>query len=204
MKIYGSIKTVLFTVMFVTLLGMLNSELFAQERPGEPAGKRPEYAFIAFDKSYNDIVRAARRGEYEVKEEETASRYGKYLVSLKKPLKFYSENLYLYFNENKELIFFTVIYELNENGSKRLIEKLVSSIGRKFEDEYGESERDTVPYFKIVENEYELFVKPVYVASTAATVSFKHLTGYDEYQQYYVVDVGREEDEEVKRTVENF
>ena len=198
MKIHGMARRLFVAAVVVTILGTASPVLFAQEK------KRPEYSFIAFDKSYNDMVGAARREKYEVKEEETASKYGKYLVTLQKPQKFYSEDLYLYFNETKSLIFFTVRYRLNEDGSKRLLEKLVLSISEKFADEYGESERDTVPYYRVVENEYELFVKPVYVTSPAATVSFKHLIGYDEYQDYYTVDIGREEDEEIKRTVENF
>jgi len=194
------IKTILLLAALVFLMSTTCAALYAQE------GRRskPEYAFVAFDRSYADIVRAARRGEYDVVEEETGSQYGKHLVKLGKPQKFYSEKLYLFFNENKELIFFTVMYGLYENGSKTIIDKLVTSIEQKFIDEYGESEKTSVPYYRVVEGEYELFVKPINVSSTTATVSFKNLQGYDEYQEYYTIEVEREEDEEIKRTVDKF
>ena len=200
MKFQSRVRIILFTVMLVSLIGTQHVPLFAQEAPQ----RQIKYAFVRFDTGYDEIVGAARSREYEVTEEETASRFGKYLVTLKKPQKFYSENLYLYFNEKKGLIFFTVRYGLNENESKRVIEKLVSSIQQKFHDEYGETERDTVPYYKVVEGRYEIFVKPVYVTSTSAAVSFKFLQGYDEYQGYYSVDIEREENEEIEKTLENF
>jgi hypothetical protein len=193
-------ETILFTATLIVLICTQYTALYAQE----PRKSKPEYAFISFDRSYPDILRSARNEEYEIKEEETTSRYGKHLLALEKPLKFYSEKIYLFFNENKEIIFFTVMYELYENGSKRIIDKLVSSIQQKFTDEYGESERDTVPYYKQLEGEYELFLRPIYASSTTATVSFKNLQGYDEYQGYYAVEIVREEDEEIKKTLENF
>jgi hypothetical protein len=184
--------------LFVTLsVFMLSVNLFAQDVV-------PGYSFVSFDLGYSDILSAARNDGYSVKEDEVSSRYGKYLVALEKPHTFYAERLELFFNENRELIFYTVEFELYANRSKRIIDKLVSSLEEKFTGEYGPSENSTVPYYRVVEGRYEVFIKPYFESSTAARVSFKNMDRYGEYQDFYKAEIESEENDEISKTVEKF
>jgi hypothetical protein len=184
---------ILFATLFVFVLSV---NLFAQDVP--------KYSFVSFDQGYSDILSAARNDEYNVKEDEVSSMYGKYLVTLEKPHTFYEERLELFFNENRELIFYTVEFELYANRSKRIIDKLVTSMKEKFTGEYGPSENSTVPYYRVVEGQYEVFVRPYFEASTAVRVSFKNMESYGEYQDFYKVEIESEENEEISKTVEKF
>ena len=184
-------------ILFVSpLVFVLSCPLFAQDIP--------QYSFVSFGQGYNEILRSARNEEYSLKEEEVNSSYGMHHVTLEKNHAFYEERVALFFNENRELIFYTVNFELHANRSKRIIDKLVSSLEDKFTGEYGPNENVTVPYYRIVEDQYEVFVKPYFEASTAARVSFKHMGSYGEYQDFYNVEIEAEENEEIRKTVEKF
>ncbi|UCB45944.1 MAG: hypothetical protein JSV25_00530 [Spirochaetota bacterium] len=184
-------------ILFVALLFLvLSCNLFAQDVP--------KYSFISFERGYNDILSSARNEEYSIKEEEVNSSYGMHLVTLEKAHTFYKELLTLFFNEKRELIFYTVSFELYPNHSKRIIDKLITSLEEKFENEYGPSENITVPYYRVVEGQYEVFLKPYFEASTAARVSFKHLESYREYNDFYNVEIESEENEEIQKTIDKF
>ncbi len=184
-------------ILFVSsLVFVLSCSLFAQDIP--------QYSFVSFERGYNEILRSARNEEYSLKEEEVNSSYGMHLVTLEKTHAFYEERVALFFNENRELIFYTVNFELHANRSKRIIDKLISSLEEKFTGEYGPNENVTVPYYRVVEGQYEVFVKPYFEASTAARVSFKHMGSYGVYQDFYNVEIEAEENEEIRKTVEKF
>lgn len=168
------------------------------------AEETPSYAFVSFEQNYNRILNSARSEGYQIKEEEINSAFGKYSIFLEKAQKLYAENVYLFFNEKKELIFFTIRFKLNENYSKQIIEKLVTSIGEKFIEKYGSNERESVPYYRIVENQYEIFLMPNQPASTTANVSFKYLDRYTGYLEFYKAEIEKVENEEIAKTVNNF
>jgi hypothetical protein len=164
----------------------------------------PSYSFISFETNYSSIVNAARREGYHLKEEEIASRYGKYHIFLEKALTYYTENIYLFFNEQKELVSFTVLFTINENQPRTVLDKLVGSISEKLTDKYGPSENETYSYYKLYENTYELVVRPRQSSSGSAYVTFKHAQRDVDYQDYYVKEVEELENEEIEETVDNF
>jgi hypothetical protein len=164
----------------------------------------PSYSFISFETNYSSIVNAARREGYHLKEEDITSRYGKYHIFLEKALTYYTENIYLFFNEQKELVSFTVLFTINENQPRTVLDKLVGSISEKLTDKYGPSENETYSYYKLYENTYELVVRPRQSSSGSAYVTFKHAQRDVDYQDYYVKEVEELENEEIEETVDNF
>ena len=54
---------------------------------------------FSFDKSYSDVMNTARSEGYQIKEDEINSSYGKYSLLIEKPLTFYLERIYLFFDE---------------------------------------------------------------------------------------------------------
>ncbi len=191
----------LFAAVFIFAFLLQGTASFAQE----PGGFKPlGYSFVDFDKSYEYIEQNARSDGYEVRREESISRYGRFLLTLEKAGKFYAENLYLFFDDTRRLLFFSVSLDLNKDQSKLVIDRLVTEIVKKFELEYGESEKETVPYYRVVEGEYELFVRPVTATTVSCVVTFRHIPRYDEYGEYYSAEVMREVTEEIEKTVEKF
>jgi hypothetical protein len=188
-----SVNIILFVSLFIFAL---SCSLFAQDIP--------KYSFVSFGQGYSEILQSARNEEYSIKEEDVSSQYGKHLLTLEKPHNFYEERLALFFNEKKELIFYTVSFELYANRSKQIIDKLITSLEEKFASEYGPNENPTVPYYRVVKGQYEVFIRPYFEASTAARISFKHMESYREYQDFYKVEIEQEENEEIRKTVENF
>jgi hypothetical protein len=186
-------KILLFIIIILILAPPLG--LFGQETPS--------YSFISFTSNYNRLINAARADGYQVIEEEIAAVHGNYHILLQKPGQFYGENISLFFNENRELIFFSIRFELNQNHSQRIIEKLIVSMGEKLEDKYGENEREHVPYFRIYENNFEIYLYPQGPAPTNARLSIKQLNRYDLYQEFYREEVERLENEEIAETLEN-
>jgi hypothetical protein len=168
--------------------------LFGQEAP--------RYDFIEFDKRYASLLSQARREGYTVKEEEIRAVYGTHLVFLEKELQFYGENISLFFNQNRELIYFNVSYVLKENHSQTIINDLILSMGEKLAEKYGPNERETVPYYRTYENNYEIFLYPPGQPPEVATLSFKELDGFMEYRAYYDQEVKKLEEEEIADIVE--
>jgi len=164
----------------------------------------PSYSFISFDTAYGSVVASARGEGYQVKEEEITSRFGKYHIFLEKMRNYYTENIYLFFNENKELVSFTVLFSINENQPRTVLDKLVVSISEKLTEKYGPNENETYAYFKLYENSYELVVRPRQSSSGSAYVTFKHVPRNEAYREFYVQEVEELEDEEIEATVNNF
>jgi hypothetical protein len=181
----------LFVILFVVLPVF---SLFAQNQP--------RYAFIGFGDSYDRILGEARKQEYTVKEEEIKAAYGTHFLLLEKELQFYREELSLFFNQGKELIYFSVHYVLKENHSQTIIEKLIRSLGAKLVEKYGPNERETAPYYRLYENNYEVFLYPTGPAPEVARLSFKQLDRYTAYLDYYRLEVEKLENQEIAETVE--
>jgi hypothetical protein len=172
--------------------------------PTASAQVRPGYSFATFDKNYDTLLSAARSAGYQVKEEEINSPYGKFSLRAEKAEKFYKEELFLFFNEKKELISLTARFNVLENQSKEVLDRLVGSIKEKLVQKYGPSERQNYPYFKLVENKYEVVVKPRQYFSASAESAFRELARSDTYKTYYVKEVQRLENEAISKTVNNF
>jgi hypothetical protein len=163
----------------------------------------PEYDFIDFDTGYSRILTRARSGGYQVKEEELLSVYGTRHVLLEKDLQFYSEDVSLFFDQNRDLIYFSVRYTLHENQSRTIMARLTESISERLVEKYGENERPTDPYYRVFENRYEIHLFPSTPASEITRLSFKHLERYEAYGGYYEMEVRELEDEEIEQTVDN-
>ena len=161
-----------------------------------------KYDFIEFGKKYDSLLSQARNEEYTVKEEEIKAPYGTHYALLEKDLQFYEENISLFFNENKELLYFNVSYVLKENHSQTIIEKLIFSMGEKLIEKYGPNEVATAPYYRLYENNYEIFLYPTGPAPETARLSFKQLDRFVVYQEYYRQEVEKLENEEIAGTVE--
>jgi len=162
------------------------------------------YSFISFDISYQNILERAKGDGYQVKEEEINSIYGKYSVYLEKSLNFYSENLFLFFDQNRALIFFTVRFKLHENQPKSILERLISSIATRLTQKYGETSLENFPYYRVTDENYEIMVKPIQAASPYADVTFKHLDRFSAFGAYYEQEIKKLENEAITRTVNNF
>jgi hypothetical protein len=171
---------------------------------GAYAQQVPSYSFVSFANNYVSILGTARSNGYQVKEEELYSSFGNYSIQAEKQFDFYSENLFLFFNENRELIFFTVQYELDEDQTKTILDRLVLSIQDKLVEKYGSNENENFPYYKIFENQYEIVIRPRQSTSNFANISFKQLEKFSEYQAYHQQELERLEDEEISKTVENY
>lgn len=189
-------KTAMILSVFLFITGFFCSSVYAQQSPS--------YSFVSFDKNYDSLLRSARTNGYQVKEEELDSLFGKHEIFAEKPLDFYTENLYLFFNEKKELIFFTVRYKLDKDSSKTIFDKLVRSIKEKLVEKYGTNENETLPYYRVVGNQYEVVLRPRQATSGFANISFKQLNRFLDYQDYYRQEVEKLENEEILKTVENF
>ncbi len=168
------------------------------------AQQPPSYSFVSFGNNYDSILSSARSDGYQIKEEELNSSFGNYSLQSEKQFDFYSENLFLFFNEKKELIFFTVQYELKKDQTKTILDKLVISILDKLVEKYGTNENDNFPYYRIFENQYEIVVRPRQSTSNFANISFKQLDKFSEYQEYHQQELERLENEEISKTVENY
>lgn len=164
----------------------------------------PSYSFVSFDKGYDSLLSTGRSQGYQIKEEEISSPYGKYALRLEKILTFYTEKIYLFFNDEKSLVSFTVEYEAGENQSREVLDKLIASISEKLLEKYGPSENNLYPYYRVVENDYELFVKPRQSFSASVRVTFRHLERVSKYQVYYMQEVERLERQAIENTVKNY
>jgi len=173
--------------------------------PGLPvcAQESPSYAFIDFNKSYDSIVSLAGSNEYHVKEQEITSFFGKYYLFLEKPQEFYSEKIALFFNTEKKLIFFSVLYTLGDNQSSRVIQKLDESLAQKLIEKYGENENEAVPYYRVYHNIYEIFLYPPGSGGRNARLSFKQLERSSAFQNYYKQEIEKLENETISKTVGN-
>jgi hypothetical protein len=161
------------------------------------------YDFITFQAGYDRIAGAARNDGYQIKEEEITSAYGSYHLLLEKSGQFYGEEISLFFNQERELIYFSASFIFLENQPRTIVRKLITSIASKLEEKYGESQRDAVPYFRVYENEYEILVYPPTPTSESARVSFKHLDRYAAYLEFYREEVERLVDQEIEQTMQN-
>jgi hypothetical protein len=159
---------------------------------------------VSFDKGYDSLLSTGRSQGYQIKEEEISSPYGKYALRLEKILTFYTEKIYLFFNDEKSLVSFTVEYEAGENQSREVLDKLIASISEKLLEKYGPSENNLYPYYRVVENDYELFVKPRQSFSASVRVTFRHLERVSKYQVYYMQEVERLERQAIENTVKNY
>jgi len=168
------------------------------------AQQTPSYSFVSLGNNYDSILSSARSEGYQVKEEELNSSFGNYSLQVEKQFDFYSENLFLFFNEKKELIFFTVQYELKKDQTKKILDKLVLSIQDKLVEKYGTNENDNFPYYRVFENQYEIVIRPRQSTSNFANISFKQLDKFLEYQVYHQQELERLENEEISETVENY
>ena len=189
-------KTLGLVLLTALLLSLVFSTASAQVMPG--------YSFASFDKNYQTLLGAARSGGYQVKEEEINSPSGKYSLRAEKAQSFYKEELFLFFNEKKELVSFTARFTLAENQSKTVLDRLVQSIKEKLVQKYGPNEKQNYPYFKLVENKYEVALKPRQYFSAAAECAFREIARGDAYKTYYVQEVQRLENDEITKTVKNF
>jgi hypothetical protein len=185
---------VYFLIPLVLAVLLPASSLFSQDAP--------RYAFIGFGDRYDRILSEARKQEYTVKEEEIKAAYGTHYVLLEKELQFYREELSLFFNEGKELIYFSARYVLKANHSQTIIEKLILSMGEKLVEKYGPNERENAPYYRLYENNFEIFLYPTGPAPEAARLSFKQLDRYTAYLEYYRLEVEKLENQEIAETVE--
>lgn len=168
--------------------------LLAQELPG--------YDFITFQAGYDEVLGAARAQGYQAREEQAPSPFGSYQAALDRSGRFYREEIFLFFNEERQLISFSIRYTLLEDQPRTFLRKLIDSITGKLEEKYGESQRETVPYFRVHENAYEIMVYPPTPASESTRVSFKHLERSDAYRQFYRREVERLVDQEIEQTVD--
>ncbi len=167
------------------------------------AQESPSYAFIDFGKSYDSITSSAKSDGYQVKEQEITSFFGKYYLLLEKSQEFYSERIALFFDAEKKLIFFSILYTLGENQSPRVIQKLDESLAQKLLEKYGENENEAVPYYRVYHNIYEIFLYPPGSDGRYARLSFKQLERSSAYLNFYQQEVEKLEDETISRTVGN-
>jgi len=182
---------------FVCIIAFqLSYSLYAQQVP--------TYSFIKFDANYKSLKSQAEKNGYRVEENDINSIYGQTLLSLTKVMNFYSENIYLFFNENKELIYFSVDFELKKNQPRHILEELYSSIRDKLIEKYGENGNTNFPFYKIVGNQYEIFLHPFQAYSNNVEVSFKFLDRYNNYQNYYNQQIKKLETEDINQTINNF
>jgi len=167
------------------------------------AQESPSYTFIDFNKSYDSIVSSAGSNGYQVKEQEITSFFGKHYLFLEKSQEFYSEKIALFFDAEKKLIFFSVLYALSENQSSRVIQKLDESLALKLVEKYGENENNNVPYYRVYQNMYEIFLYPPGSGGRTARLSFKQLDRSSAYLDYYKQEVEKLENETISKTVGN-
>lgn len=165
------------------------------------AQESPSYTFIDFNKSYDSIVSSAGSNGYQVKEQEITSFFGKYYLLLEKSQEFYSEKTALFFDAEKKLIFFSVQFSLGENQSSRVIQKLYESLAQKLVEKYGENENNNVPYYRVYQNMYEIFLYPSGSGVQTARLSFKQLDRSSAYMDYYKQEVEKLENEAISQTV---
>ena len=163
---------------------------------------KPKYDFIEFGSRYDTLLNRAKNEAYTVKEEEIKAPYGTHYVLLEKEQQFYQERVSLFFNENKELIYFNITYVLNDGLSQTIIEKLILSMAEKLVEKYGTNELATAPYYRMYENNYEVFLYPTGPAPETARLSFKQLDRFIVHQEYYRQEVEKAESEEIAGTVE--
>jgi hypothetical protein len=183
-----------FLPFFLCAVIIPTASVFSQEAP--------KYDFIEFGKRYDSLLSQARNKEYTVKEEEIKAPYGTQYVLIEKDQQFYGEKISLFFNEKRELIYFTIRYVLKENHSQTIIEKLILSMGEMLIEKYGPNELATAPYYRLYENNYEIFLYPTGPAPETARLSFKQLNRFVVHQEYYRQEVEKLEDEEIAGTVE--
>lgn len=162
------------------------------------------YSFVRFDSSYDEILSSAKNEGYEVQESELSSPFGKYLIKLEKPMSYYNEQMYLFFDQNKKLQFFTVKFLLGENQSRVLLDRLATSIVERLSEKYGNSDPGAMLYQKVIEGRYEIVVPPIYAGSRGLEVSFKDTETYSGFQRFYEDELKAKEDEEIANIIEKF
>lgn len=196
----GRVRSLLLPAVVVFFFLAPAVTVFCQVGSGQD---KPGYDFITFDTTYDRLVDRARAEGYQVQEEEIVSAYGARHLILDRSGRFYREEASLFFNQDRQLIFFSIRFTLLENQPRTIVRKLINSMQQKLEQKYGPSERDTVPYFKVYENAYEIFVYPPAPASENARISFKHLDRFSSYLEYYRQEVEKLVNQEIEETVQN-
>ena len=162
----------------------------------------PSYGFVSFDDSSDSLLSRARSEGYEVKEEEQLSSYGSSVAVFIKDQQFYGETMYLFFDQDENLIYFSVDFRLNENQSPGIMNRLTDSVGEKLAEKYGNSDKEAVPYYKIYDNVYEIFLTPPGVPHQRTRIQFKQLDRFSAYLDYYGQEVLKLENDEIEKTVE--
>jgi len=189
-------RTIITMVFVFLLIFQVAATVYAQ--------KAPTYYFVKFDVSYKSLKNQAEKNGYLINEKDIKSIYGESLLLVSKSMNFYTENIYLFFNEKKELIYFNIDFSLKENQPRRILEELYSSIKEKLFEKYGENDNTNFPFYKIIDSKYEIFLHPFQVYSNNVEVSFKSMEVYSQYQDYYNQQIKKLETEDINKTVNNF
>ncbi len=155
------------------------------------------YSFVSLGANYSTIISQAKTNEYEVKEIETDSVFGAKKIELKKSYKVYKEYINVFFDQNDKLINFTVRFILKSTKTRKPLENLFIKIKENFIEKYGESERQTVPYYKNYENRYIVFLKPIFPGATGFDIYFEDIDNYTLYKEYYYDKLETDEKEEI-------
>ena len=193
MKNFRIIVLITFTFF---ILFQISNIIYAQQAP--------TYSFINFDTNYQKLKSNAENDGYKIEENEIKSVFGQSLLYLSKSMNFYVENIYLFFNEKKELIYFSVDFSLKQNQPRRILEELYSSIINKLVEKYGENENTNFPFYKVIGNQYEIFMHPFQAYSNSVEVSFKDIEKYSQYQTYYNQQIKKLETKDINQTVNKF
>jgi len=142
------------------------------------------YSFINFNSNYATTLGKLKSGNYNIEEKEISSINGKFFIYAEKKLNFLKEKLYLYFDYQKNLIYFLVSFECEDAYTRAPLEKLYSLLIEKLNQKYGESENKDLGYYKM-SADTEVCLLPIVPFKNSLEIWAKNKIALSKYQDDY-------------------
>lgn len=161
------------------------------------------YSFINFNSNYATILGKLKSSNYNIEEKEISSINGKFFIYAEKKLNFLKEKLYLYFDYQKNLIYFLVSFECEDAYTRAPLEKLYSLILEKLNQKYGESENKDLGYYKM-STDTEVCLLPIVPFKNSIEIWAKNKLALSKYQDDYKAETQKPMTTEITTIVNGF
>ncbi len=161
------------------------------------------YSFVNFQSNYATLLGKLKSASYNVEEKDLNSINGKFLIIAQKKLNFISEKIYLYFDYQKNLIYFQITFLCEDAYTRRPLENLYAQLVEKLKQKYGENQNKDYGYYKKTETT-EVILFPILPFKNSIEIQAKNLKLFEKYVGEYKSTMEKEANQEVTTIVSGF
>jgi len=154
------------------------------------------YSFINFQSNYATLQQKLKSASYNIEEKDVNSPNGKYLIIAEKKLNFMTEKLYLYFNYQKNLIYFQVTFLCEDAYTRKPLEKLYAQLVEKLNQKYGETQNKDFGYYKKTDTT-EVILFPILPFKNSIEIQAKNIPLFEQYVKEYTAEMEKSQNQEV-------